>query len=127
MFAIMTAQGATKRGFPRMPYAGQMHWHDGQAWTWFPPSVYEGTALSDVNDGLGFWGAIISAAIGTVGSLFGSKKKGISEAEAQAAVENARLEEQLKAAQQPRGAEAVFNKKTLPFWALIIFGYLALR
>lgn len=122
---LMTAQGAIRRGFPSSPTPGQAIRYDGKVWVWFPPQIFE-TGLSDF-DGLGFWGALVSAIAGPVMGLFGGKKKGVSEAEAQAAVERARLEEQLKAAQQPRGAEAIFNKKTLPYWTILILGFVALR
>lgn len=121
----MTVQGAVKRGFPMNPRPGQSVQYGGKIWVWFPPPV--ATGLGEDFDGLGFWGALVSAVAGPVLGLFGSKKKGVSEAEAQAAVDRARLEEQLKAAQQPRGAEAIFNKKTLPYWTILILGFVALR
>src|SRR5882672_153674 len=121
--AVLTKEGAKRRRFPMAPVSGQVHFHEGLTWVWYPPELAKN--LGD--EGLGFWGALIGAVTGLAPLFVGGKKKGVSEAEAQAAVDKARLEEQLIAAQQPRGAEAVFNKKTLPLFALIIFGYLVLR
>jgi hypothetical protein len=123
-FAVMTTDTAARRGFPPRPRIGQrVVDQSGVEWHWFPPEMADGLA----GGGLGFWGAFVSAVAGPLVGLFGGKKKGVSEAEAQAAVDKARLEEQLAAAQQPRGAEAIFNKKTLPYWTILILGFVALR
>jgi hypothetical protein len=125
-FAAMTQDTALRYGFPAKPRIGQqVRDSAGRVWVWYPPQIAEDGLAGD---GLGFWGAIISSAIGLGASIFGGGSKGkVSQAEAQAAVDKARLEEQLAAAQQPRGAEALFNKKTLPYWSLLILGFVALR
>jgi hypothetical protein len=123
-FAVMTQDTALRYGFPSQPRIGhRVTDAAGRVWMWYPPEIATGLA----SDGLGFWGALIGAVTGLAPLLGGKKKKGVSEAEAQAAVDKARLEEQLAAAQQPHGVEALFNKKTLPYWTILILGFVALR
>lgn len=123
-FAVMTQDTAMQYGFPQKPRIGQtVRDSAGRTWMWYPPEIADGLA----GDGLGFWGALIGAVTGLAPLFAGGGKGKVSQAEAQAAVDKARLEEQLAAAQQPRGAEALFNKKTLPYWSLLILGFVALR
>ena len=128
-FAIMTAHGAARRNFPRNPKPGEVVYSDGQAWVWYPPSIFESNGLSEFGDGLGFWGALIGTAIGGISSLFGGGKdkktqQAIQEQQQQIAALQAQLDEEKN---RPKGVEAILNKKTLPYLALLVFGFLVLR
>lgn len=121
-FAMMTAQGAHRRGFPPRPQPGQKVFSDGVFWVWYPlDEPQEG--LSGLGD-LGFWGAFVSAVAGPIMGLFGGGK---GDKEARQAIEQQqseidRLKEELAA--KP---DSIWNKKTLTIAGLVIIGAMALK
>lgn len=121
---LMTAQGARRRGFPVRPRPGQTVNYGGQTWVWFPPNVFE-SGLGDEVDGLGFWGALIGAAISGGMSLFGGGKKG--DAEARAALEKQQADIARLQAEIDKKPNSIWNKKTMTIIGLVLLGALALK